>query len=46
MYASRKSLNRDALREKPASRAVSAFRGHRGDRIKLLFCDGQGFCFY
>ncbi|WP_210245984.1 IS66 family insertion sequence element accessory protein TnpB [Aminobacter sp. J44] len=23
-----------------------AFRGRRGDRIKLLFWDGQGFCLY
>ena len=26
--------------------AVFAFRGRRGDRLKLLFWDGQGFCLY
>lgn len=29
-----------------ASGAVFAFRGRRGDRIKLLLFDGQGFCLY
>ncbi len=36
----------DVLRQKPASGAVFAFRGRRGDRIKLLYWDGQGFCLY
>lgn len=39
-------LARDVLRQKPAGGAVFAFRGWRGDRIKLLFWDGQGFCLY
>ncbi len=39
-------LTQDVLRQKPASGAVFAFRGRRGDRIKLLFWDGQGFCLY
>ena len=30
----------------PCSRSVFAFRGRRGDRIKLLYYDGQGFCLY
>jgi len=34
------------LRQKPTSGAVFAFRGKRGDRIKLLFWDGQGFCLF
>jgi transposase len=34
------------LKEDPHSRAVFAFRGRRGDRIKLLYYDGQGFCLY
>ncbi len=34
------------LRQKLSSGAVLAFRGRRGDRIKLLFWDGQGFCLY
>ena len=37
------ALTQDVLRQKPASGAVFAFRGRRGDRIKLLFLDGQGF---
>jgi transposase len=34
------------LNQNPASGAVFAFRGRRGDRIKLLYWDGQGFCLY
>ena len=34
------------LHQKPASGSVFAFRGRRGDRIKLLYWDGQGFCHY
>ena len=34
------------LRQDPCSGAVFAFRGRRGDRIKLLYWDGQGFCLY
>ena len=40
------TLAQDVLRQKPAGGAVFAFRGRRGDRIKLLFWDGQGFCLY
>jgi transposase len=40
------ALTQDVLRQKPASGAVFAFRGRRGDRIKLLYWDGQGFCLY
>ncbi len=32
------------LKQQPASGAVFAFRGRRGDRLKLLYWDGQGFC--
>lgn len=39
-------LAQDVLRQRPSSGAVFAFRGRRGDRIKLLFWDGQGFCLY
>ena len=35
-----------ALKQNPASGAVFCFRGRRGDRLKLLFWDGQGFCLY
>ena len=40
------ALVETGLRQKPASGSVFAFRGHKGDRIKLLFFDGQGFCLY
>ena len=39
-------LAQTELRQKPASGAVFAFRGRRGDRLKLLYWDGQGFCLY
>jgi transposase len=35
-------LAQTVLRQKPASGAVFAFRGRRGDRLKLLYWDGQG----
>ena len=34
------------LRQEPAGGAVFAFRGRKGDRLKLLYWDGQGFCLY
>ena len=40
------ALAQEALKQKPASGAVFAFRGRKGDRIKLLHWDGQGFCLY
>ena len=40
------AMAQDVLRQKPASGAVFAFRGRRGDRLKLLYWDGQGFCLY
>jgi transposase len=40
------AIAQDVLRQRPTSGAVFAFRGRRGDRIKLLFWDGQGFCLY
>jgi transposase len=39
-------LVQDHLRQNPASGAGFAFRGRKGDRIKLLYWDGQGFCFF
>ena len=39
-------LVEDALKQQAASGAMFAFRGRRGDRIKLLMWDGQGFCLY
>ncbi len=40
------AMAQDVLRQKPASGAVFAFRGRRGDRLTLLYWDGQGFCLY
>lgn len=40
------TLAQDALRQKPTSGAVFVFRGRRGDRVKLLYWGGQGFCLY
>ena len=40
------ALAQDLLRQNAASGAVFAFRGNRGDRLKLLHWDGQGFCHY
>lgn len=37
---------REELRQNAASGALFAFRGRRGDRIKLLHWDGQGSCLY
>jgi transposase len=39
-------IAQDVLRRKPASGAAFVFRGRRGDRIKVLYRDGQGFCLY
>lgn len=40
------ALAQDVLRQKPTGGAVFAFRGRRGDRLKLLYFDGHGFCLY
>ena len=40
------ALAQDVLRQKATGGAVFAFRGRRGDRLKLLHWDGQGFCLY
>jgi len=40
------TIAQDVLRQKPTSGAVFVFRGRRGDRIKALYRDGQGFCLY
>ena len=40
------ALAQDVLRQKAKGGAVFAFCGKRGDRLKLLHWDGQGFCLY
>tara|TARA_R100000750_G_scaffold31170_1_gene19946 strand:+ start:13693 stop:13956 length:264 start_codon:yes stop_codon:yes gene_type:complete len=40
------AVAQDVLLQKPASGAVFAFHGRKGDRLKLLYLDGQGFCLY
>ena len=40
------AIAQDVLRQKPTGGAVFVFRGRRGDRIKVLYWDGQGFCLY
>ncbi|CAE7499763.1 unnamed protein product [Symbiodinium pilosum] len=40
------AIVQDQLRQKPASGSVFAFRGRRGDRVKILYFDGQGYCLY
>ena len=40
------ALVQSTLDQNPALGAVFAFRSCRGDRIKLLYWDGQGYCLY
>lgn len=35
------ALAQDVLRQKPTGGAVFAFRGRKGDRLKLLYWDGH-----
>ena len=39
-------LAQQVLAENPHSGALFAFRGKRGDLIKLLWYDGQGLCLF
>ena len=36
----------DTLKENPFSGALFCFRGRRGDLMKVLYWDGQGFCLF
>lgn len=40
------AIAQTVLREDPLSGHVFVFRGRNGDRIKLLWWDGQGFCLF
>jgi transposase len=39
-------IAQDALKQDPFSGAIFAFRGRRGDLMKRLYWDGQGFCLF
>ena len=39
-------LAQQVLRKNPHSGALFAFRGKRGDLVKLLWYDGQGMCLF
>ena len=40
------ALVQTALRDDPFSGQLFVFRGRRGDRVKVLWWDGQGMCLY
>ena len=39
-------MAQEVLKHSPHSGAVFAFRGRRGDLVKLLWYDGQGLCLF
>ena len=39
-------MAQDVLKQDPFSGAIFCFRGRRGDLVKLLYWDGQGFCLF
>lgn len=40
------ALVQTALEDNPFSGQLFVFRGRRGDRVKVLWWDGQGLCLY
>ena len=40
------AIVQSVLRENPFSGQLFVFRGRRGDRIKVLWWDGQGLCLF
>jgi transposase len=40
------ALAQEALKQDPFSGHLFVFRGRRGDLIKILYWDGQGFCLF
>ena len=39
-------MAQDVLKQDPFSGAIFCFRGRRGDLVKVLYWDGQGFCLF
>jgi transposase len=39
-------IAQDVLKQDPFSGALFCFRGRRGDLVKILYWDGQGFCLF
>ena len=39
-------MAQDVLKQDPFSGAIFCFRGRRGDLVKILYWDGQGFCLF
>jgi transposase len=39
-------MTQQVLQQRPHSGAIIAFRGKRGDLVKLLWYDGQGLCLF
>jgi transposase len=39
-------LAQDTLKQDPFSGQLFVFRGKRGDLVKVLYWDGQGFCLF
>ena len=39
-------MAQEVLQQDPFSGAVFCFRGRRGDLVKVLYWDGQGFCLF
>jgi transposase len=39
-------MAQQVLKQSPHSGAIFAFRGKRGDLVKLLWYDGQGLCLF
>jgi transposase len=40
------ALAPDVLKQDPFTGHLFAFRGRRGDLVKILYWDGQGFCLF
>lgn len=45
-FMSLSGLVQTALDQNPLSGNVYVFRGRRGDLVKILFHDGEGFCLF